>query len=391
MGAAASNENHGNMNGIIEQEERIIRSFADKYSTGDDGSFVGIIDKYGYEKLIMRNDAIVLLRALIKQELASYTDDGDLSHYQPNVDVRTDEHTKKITCLYLIIGAWNSSAKGQLDVDLIRPLTRLNSLQVWGFYSIRSSQNSSLNQIRRLEINCNYIDRDETTGTRIFQLLPNLEKLEFSSMRYIGEEKIATMIHDLQNHSAFRVTLKELIFCGFSFNHQQTSTFLLDIPSEFKKLSFLRLNCNISSLKSIVDVIEHMIGNGNGNKWQPSKNIRRLNLAGNPVGYKLKQDRDEIIMMLTYLRLHVGLYSLGIPRNKHHSEIERQLKINHAGRKLLGGNSRTGKPPVAKALYATVLEQSYKTSDHVWNESDRRNSEHDATGLYDLLRNGPFL
>lgn len=374
------------MDGIIEQEEMTINIFLEKHSTEYDGRFVRIEDRDEVETLIERKDAIILLRALMRQGLVTYEENGELSYCLRSVGVGTDEDTKKITGL--TIGTLDD-AEWKLHVDLIRPLKMLNFLVVENCDSIRTSQNSSLKQIKTLYMGCTYVDRDETTGTPFFRLLPNLEKLKIYDIR---EEEKATMINELRNNSDFRDTLKEIEFYDLSLNDTEKAAFLLDIPSEYKKLSYFTLyDCNIGSFKSIAGEIERRMANSIGNAWKPSKFIRQLDLNENPVEDKLKQDRDERNAMLKYLRLHSGIYSIEIDRNKQHPEIECQLKINHAGRKLLGGSSSMGKPPVTKALLATVLERSYNKSDHVWKRYERRNGKHDATGLYDLLRNGPFL
>ena len=373
------------MDGISEQEKEIIKEFLRNYSNEDDGRFVRFLGEN-----IERKDAIILARILLKRRLDL---DRNISYYKKFVRVSTHNYTKKIN--YLFLGPWENQ-EWHLDLDLISPLTMLNTLDVERCSSNHSAkQILHLEQIKELRMQFTYIDK-QTTEFPFFRLLPNLEKLKFLNMNGVEEEERGKIINDLRNHSAFRETLKELSIYGLSFNDQQITTLLLDVPFDFRKLSDLSLfKCNIVSFRKIANEIERRIGNDNDGTWQPSKCLQRLNIKkGNPVVQKFKKHRNEINAIVTYLNVHSGLYSISQPRRKLHSDIEHRLRLNHAGRNLLGGNPSTGKPPVAKELHAIMMERSYKNSDHVfvWCANQRPSKrKQDATGLYDLLRNVPFF
>merc|ERR1711937_870238 len=105
------------------------------------------------------------------------------------------------------------------------------------------------------------------------------------------------------------------------------------------------------------------------------------------------RNRNEINAVLTIVRRFEGLYYIGIHVDHAalvHPSIEYELKINHAGRKLLrGSNNIPNTRPVTLELWATVLERAFTRSNFVWRGSNL--CWRDPTGLYDLLRHGPFL
>jgi len=154
-----------------------------------------------------------------------------------------------------------------------------------------------------------------------------------------------------------------------------------------------------------------------------SESISHLDMSGNPIWKKTRQDPQEKAALLDLLATFRTIYRLeGRSLHTYDADIQYALLINHAGRRLLedvdeeilerrssssssnnsivdmNGTSRNSNfvvnnrhPPFPLSMWPIVLFRSYRESGYIYAVLSARRKHKDPTGIYFLLRNGPAL
>jgi hypothetical protein len=226
--------------------------------------------------------------------------------------------------------------------------------------------------------------------------LPSLEKLEFDNLN----DKFRVHIVDflLTNDFCFQDTLKHIGITACNLNDTEFQTIYFEIMPKFQKVSSLNLSSTkIQTIKPIVDRMK------NDTLFLPSKALRILDVGDTPLCYKfnsswdkdlrihkkMSDDPKENAAMVELLETCNNIVGIGGHRNDYGADIEYALKINQAGRSIVGkGCGSDSRKTVPLSLWPTILERAYEKSDCMdYYHAKKKN----ATGFYYLLREGPVL
>ena len=224
--------------------------------------------------------------------------------------------------------------------------------------------------------------------------LPKLWSLHFSKME---DDAIDPMLDFLSgtpsDNICFRDTLECLSIVDCELNENHFETIWIDIVPKLPKVSTLNLFLNnIQSVRSFVDRMKK----SNTKSCLPlNKGVRSLILQPNPIFDNIKDDPEEKAALLSFLqRFHTIWDIYGFSTEPDDSDIDYELRINHAGRKILEDGS-VGSRSLPLSLWSTILERSYKKSDkqtsQLYFHRKTDIATKNATGLYYLLQNGPAL
>jgi hypothetical protein len=213
--------------------------------------------------------------------------------------------------------------------------------------------------------------------------LPNLHDLHFLCL-YGGEIRPLFMT---VNEKRFQDNLLTICMGFCSFEEEPTpvvtrfDTIISKIHPRFPNLRSIQLDYNgIESIQPIVEKFE--------TEQKVPSSLRVLSLYVNPVLKNIKDDPKERAAAMSLLKICNTIYSLGGRiKEDYPSDIEYELRINHAGRNAVAVNDDR---PIPISLWPTILERAYENSHQIY-EYNSEKKEKDATGLYYLLREGPAL
>lgn len=212
------------------------------------------------------------------------------------------------------------------------------------------------------------------------------------------------MIRALRRNCCFRYSLEHLSFVSSTFKDEEFGTIFFDILSDFSELRELNVPfCKIEGLTGIENAILLLSGTS-----IPQNHLGVLDLRGNPVANKIKEDDPkEKSALMTILNTFTGISRVG-GIQPYPSEVEYLLKINHAGRKFISGrgdgntiatngatattdnsstnnddiNNKQSLPIIKPQLWPTILERSYQKSDEIGRVGEYNKC---ATGIYYLI------
>jgi hypothetical protein len=163
------------------------------------------------------------------------------------------------------------------------------------------------------------------------------------------------------------------------------------IVPKLTDLSMLNLEGN--RIESIQPIMGRM---KSSTTFLPFKSLRSVDLSGNPIMKKMKEDPKEKVAILSLLKSYNTIHSLGCGDfdANYDSDIEYVLRINHAGRCIVECSNRKEdhRPLLPLSLWPIVLERVYKKSGHIYPRGSTRRKTNNVTGLNYLVREvGPAL
>jgi hypothetical protein len=188
----------------------------------------------------------------------------------------------------------------------------------------------------------------------------------------------------------FKDSLKRLSSNNCHLDENNLDTIMLKIRPKFENLSNLDLrDNNIQNMHPLLNKIK----NNDDAEFVPSKPLRILDLYENPIFEQMKDDPEEKTDMLSFLCR--SIYNIGGYERSHYDS-----KINKGGTD--GSGDRRSLP--LSMWPSTVLVRAHENSDQIYNLADTDDDDddvdvdvdddeefflkRDATGIYDLFRNG---
>jgi hypothetical protein len=248
-------------------------------------------------------------------------------------------------------------------------------------------------ELRKLEmIHLDSTSLPESTSSPFFvwltTKLPSLIELGFCNY-YIGETSRILDFLQTVEETRFKDNLKSLIVfdCNQDWNPFGTlfQTLMLNILPRFPNLDSMRLNGNnIESVQPIVEKSE--------TEQTVVSTLRVLSIYDTSVIEISKDDPKERAAAMSLVKTYSYVYNLG-GKNKedYPSDLEYELRLNHAGRgRLVGKGVGNNDRPIPLSLWPTILERAYEKSDKIYDDWYSE-GEKNATRLYYLLREGPAL
>ena len=235
----------------------------------------------------------------------------------------------------------------------------------------------NLNKLFSLTVsNCEFQSASSPFLKWMVEKLPSLIGLHLWAM---GENETDCILNRLCTTTdvCFQDSLKVLCIHNSNIDDNRLETLLYEVSPSFQNLRCFDLTDNkIESVQPIVDKLKLKID-------QPrvvSKSLRRLILDNNPISKKMKESPDEKAALLSFLEIFYTIHDMG-PNDIYGSDVEYALRINHAGRRIFGGDGSIEYIPLS--LWPTILRKASEKSKYI---RGRINEKKIPTGLFFLLQ-----
>ncbi len=343
------------------------------------------------------DDAINLVLILFQTgNLDLYSDPKD---FQEHLFFDVDESTKKVNKLFLQKSS-DSNSPLQLAAETISSLDSLEDLKLCNVNVTSADMEHGksagyvwytkelpLSNLKNLDVcflKTETDDEEAVFQTKVFHLLPRLEKIVFQIFTgRIEKLFLRNVFSDMGNSfCACQKTLRSIGLSNSMCTEDELMTLLVDVVPKLPNLVDINMGYNkIDSFQRIAECVS-------ANKNIANNSLQILDLSCNIVLSKITENLQEKAAMMTFLRIFKGLYNLGnhIEMLDKSPEIKYQLQINHAGRRLMEDASPFN-ATTSTNLIPFVLERAFEKSRDIYPSFWRYERKKDPTGVYYLLRN----
>lgn len=350
-------------------------------------------------------DAVKMIQILFQAGTLDLLSDPE--DFEEQFFFEVDQVTRKVSQLLVRNNSRNYDAPLHFPIDLISSLDELKTLKLFNFNvsppkNVRGSRATSFSlrsqPLRNLkELDITYSKTGEgalVLKTQFFHLLPKLESITFRL--YTGRTEtmyIRNVLNDMQSSfCACRKILRSVDLSYSMCTQDELKTLLVDAVPKLPNLVIVNVSGNrIESIQQIAQSIDEIQKRTNST-LQCQNSLQILDLSWNTVVLKIKTDPKEKAALMTILRTFKGLYNIGnnINMKEHPPDMTYQLRINHAGRRLVDARALRHKS-FSLSLLPFVLERAFRTSMDIYPWYWRDEKKKDPTGIYYLFRSGPIL
>jgi hypothetical protein len=402
----------------VSQRDRVLRDITVEIPEDDRGKFLTICHNSIPEKVAFIDGAVVML-ILIKVGLVDLNDvendriDFDVSHmwsYEIDTDdgriksltIRGNDNLDQyelptIVChlTRLFELCLHCCEKLPVELSKLPCLEKLELVRSSDIFDDNFPSEMVLKELKILTFKYCQFPQPHTSPFFVWltKQLPLLAALHFLHMEDDAIDPILDVLRSTPSDNiSFRDTLECLTIAECKLDENHFETIWIDIVPKLPKVSSLNLFLNnIQSVGSFVDKMK----SDTKSCFPSNKAVRSLLLLPNPILDNIKDDPEEKAALVSFLqRFHTIWDIYGFHTESNDSDIDYELRINHAGRKILEDGS-VGSRSLPLSLWSTILERSYKKSDkqtsQIYFKRKNDTTTKNATGLFYLLRNGPAL